>query len=780
MRPNLSFRLQDQPPLQYSWAFETHSDGDYTVQLPSRVDNLTSSPRSALGGLVILATLIIATGFTSASVDAQDTSVFEAGQLPNDSRLQPRKDLNGYFPFEVPQGKAAWEARANKLRQQTQIATGLWPMPEKTPLNAVIHGKFSRPGFTVEKVYFEAVPNHFVTGLLFRPDDGKKDVRRPAVLCPHGHGGRLQDYGEKKIRQLIVDGAERFESSGRFPKIARCAQLARMGCVVFIFDMLGYADSQQISYQLAHRFAKQRPDFEGKENWGLYSAQAEMRLQSIMGIQTWNSIRCLDFLSSLPDVDDSRMAVTGGSGGGTQTILLCAIDPRPIAAFPNGMVSTSMQGGCTCENCSLLRVGSGNVELAALFAPKPQAMTAADDWTKEMMTKGYPQLQQLYGMLGTKNNVYCRPLLYFPHNYNYVSRATMYSWFNKHLKLGIEEPIVEEDFAFLTAEDHQVWNDEYPQPEGGDYYERTLLKDLASASDKQIAALTPHDGESLQKYREVLGGAFQSIIGRNLPDYDDIKRTKVDKQKRNGFLYFEDIVHLDSAGEELPVISLFPTGTKWNGDVVIWIDGSGKQALFTESGEARNEVVQLLDGGASIVSADLFGQGEFLGSGEPLTRQAVVANPREAAAYTYCYNDALFVQRVHDVLTLVSWVSGDEHEPKRLNLIGTNGAGPIAAAARVVAKGMVNKLAVDTQGFRFGDLTSYRAPNFLVGAVKYGDLPALLALSAPHPLWIGGEKGLTPKVVKSAFAASGAAKAVQSSAQQNAVDSAVKWLLASP
>ena len=88
--------------------------------------------------------------------------------------------------------------------------------------------------------------------------------------------------------------------------------------------------------------------------------------------------------------------------------------------------------------------------------------------------------------------------------------------------------------------------------------------------------------------------------------------------------------------------------------------------------------------------------------------------------------------------------------------------------------------AFDTQGFRFGDLTSYRAPNFLVGAVKYGDLPALLALSAPHPLWIGGEKGLIPKVVKSAFAASGAAKAVQSSAQQNAVDSAVKWLLASP
>ena len=138
-----------------------------------------------------------------------------------------------------------------------------------------------------------------MTGLLFRPDDGRQGQQRPAVLCPHGHGGRLQDYGESKMAALIESGAEKHLQSGRFPKLARCAQLARMGCVCFIFDMLGYADSTQISYQLAHRFAKQRPHMEGKDRWGLFSAQAEMRLQSIMGIQTWNSIRCLDFLESL-------------------------------------------------------------------------------------------------------------------------------------------------------------------------------------------------------------------------------------------------------------------------------------------------------------------------------------------------------------------------------------------------------------------------------------------------------------------------------------------------
>lgn len=707
---------------------------------------------------------------------AEDFRVYELGQLPNDSRLGEPKDLNGYFPFKVPASKAAWESRADELRRRVMIATSVWPMPERTPLNPVIYGKVQRDGFTVEKVYFESMPNHFVTGLLFRPDDGKENIKRPAVLCPHGHGGRLQDNGEANMAKLIEAGAEKFERSGRFPKLARCAQLARMGCVTFIFDMLGYADSNQISRQLAHGFAKQRPEFEGKESWGLFSAQAELRLQSIMGIQTWNSIRCLDFLEQLPDVDGKRMAVTGGSGGGTQTILLCAIDPRPIAAFPNGMVSTSMQGGCTCENCTLLRVDSGNVELAALFAPKPQAMTAANDWTKEMMSKGYPELQQLYAMYDVKDNVYCREMLHFPHNYNYVSRATMYDWFNKHMQLGLDGPVIEQDWELLTPEEYTVWDKEHPQPAAGEQYERSLTKYMAEQSDKQIAALAPTDAKSLQKFREVVGGAFRSIIGRDIPAFDDIQRTKVHKEQRAGYIYFADFLRLTSKGEEIPFISLYPTGTTWNGDVVIWVDGVGKRGLFNDSGELRNEVRRLVDGGASIVAPDLFQQGEFLPGDQPLIEQAVVKNPREAAAYTFCYNDTVFARRVHDILTVVAFIRGDEHAPKRLHLIATNGTGPIAAAARAIAGNQIDKAAIDTQGFRFADITSYRDPNFLPGAVKYGDLPNLLALSAPHALWISGEKGELPTSVMQAYKSENRQEQVASSALQNATDAAVGWL----
>ncbi|MEZ6128713.1 MAG: alpha/beta hydrolase family protein [Planctomycetaceae bacterium] len=684
----------------------------------------------------------------SLAADAANHRVFETGQQPDDPRLKAPKDLNGYFPFEVPKSKAAWEQRQNELKRRVQIATGLFPMPKKTPLNAVIHGKVVRDGFTVEKVYFESLPGHFVSGLLFRPE-GEATTKRPAVLCPHGHGGRQQDYGEEKMDELIASGAELHKESGRFPKLARCAQLARMGCVTFIFDMLGYVDSHQVSYELAHRYGKPRPEFEGKEGWGFYGPQAEGRLHSILGLQTWNCVRGLDFLESLQDVDASRMAVTGGSGGGTQTILLGAIDDRHIAGFPNGMVSTSMQGGCTCENCSLLRIGTGNVELAALFAPRPQGMTAANDWTKEMMTKGYPQLRELYAMLGVPDNVYCEPMLHFPHNYNAVTRKIMYEWFNKHLDLGLEEPIKELDWKPLTPEEYTVWNDQHPAPEGGDDYERKLLQQLNERDLDVLHHHAPQGDTATRNYFNTVRTAWKTLIGRTLPKSEDVQRTKVWKEERVGYLEFGDVITLTTTGEQLPIISVYPKSVAWNQKVVLWIDGQGKAGMFP-NGEAHPDLLKLVDKGYSVVGVDLFGQGEFTTNGVALAENPLVSNPRQFAGFTYCYNDTVFARRVHDILTVTAWVNGDEHSPKALHAIGVNGGGPLLAAARAIAGDEFSAVAIDTQKFRFADLESWKHANFLPGAIKYGDLPTLLALSAPHALWIGGEQAV-PKIVETVY-----------------------------
>ena len=466
--------------------------------------------------------------------------VFAANQQPNDVRLQPLKDYDGYFPFTPPESKKEWEKRASQLRRQLLVSLGLWPMPTRTPLQAVVHGKREMGEYSIEKVYFESMPGFYVTGNLYRPanKESATDKKHPAVLCPHGHwsNGRFYDATIAGVRKLIVQGAERFEDGGRNPLQSRCVQLARMGCIVFHYDMIGYADSVQISFELAHRFADQRPDMNTTEAWGLYSTQAEANLQSIMGLQTYSSIRALDFLESLPDVDTKRLAVTGASGGGTQTFILAAIDDRPAVAFPAVMVSTAMQGGCTCESASCLRVETGNVEIAALFAPKPLGLTAADDWTKEMETKGFPELQQHYERMGTKGNVMLASLTHFKHNYNYVSRANMYRWFNKHLKLGWDEPIVEEDYQRLDADDLTVWNDQHPKPKTTPAFERDLLAWWKKDAEQQIKKLAPTDADSLRAYKEVVGGGIDAIIRRQLPRAGDLKYERTAKTEFDSHL----------------------------------------------------------------------------------------------------------------------------------------------------------------------------------------------------------------------------------------------------
>jgi hypothetical protein len=171
---------------------------------------------------------------------AQSRRALPAGQVPADQRLQEPKDLDGYFPFTPPTTPAAWDERAEQVRLQIRVALGLWPEPERTPLNAVIHGRSEQPGYSLEKVYFESLPGFFVTGSLYRP--AQATGRVPGVLCPHGHwtNGRFTDCGPEEIRKQIVQGAERFELGGRSPLQARCMQLARMGCTVFHYDMVGY------------------------------------------------------------------------------------------------------------------------------------------------------------------------------------------------------------------------------------------------------------------------------------------------------------------------------------------------------------------------------------------------------------------------------------------------------------------------------------------------------------------------------------------------------------
>ncbi len=705
---------------------------------------------------------------------AAEFCILPKGQIPDDWRLGPLKDFDGYFPFTPIADAKAWQLRSDDVRTQIKVALGLWPMPSRTPLKAVIHGFVRRDDYTVEKVFFESMPGFFVTGSLYRPilpaagPDGAA-AKYPAVLYEHGHwpGGRFMYAEDAEMRRALSTGAERFESAARNHLEAACVQLARMGCVVFQCDMIGYADSTQISLEIAHKFAKQRPEMNTRDNWGLYSPQAESNAQSVIGLQIWNAIRSLDFLQSLPDVDATRIGVTGASGGGTQTMLLSAIDPRVTTAFPAVMVSTAMQGGCTCENASLLRVGTGNIEFAALFAPKPMAMTAANDWTKEMPEKGFPELKQQWAMLGAPDNVKLTALLQFPHNYNAPSRAAMSAWFNEHLNLRqTEEALKERDFKLLSHDESSVWDASHSQPLGGPDFERKLLREWHDDSQAQLY-------KSSEEFERIARPAFARIIGRTIPD-SGTQRWQVGKQKTvRGGSALAGLIETPEFHEQLPAIYVYPE--KWKSDkAVLWLDPRGKAALF-ETTDGLDELIpspeiaSLLKAGVAVLGVDLFGTGEFLKNGDPLAPRHV-ANPREAAAFTFGYNPTLFAERTRDALIVISLIRKTKAAPK-LALAGWGEMGPVAAAANAIAGAEITAAVVESSGFRFADVDDIWGPHFLPGAAKYGDLPGLLALSAPRPTYILGEKEI-PELARRAYGDAGGRVITLGADRSTAID----WL----
>lgn len=686
--------------------------------------------------------------------------VFQAAILAGDPRLDPPKDLNGYFPFNPPETLKEWQERKSNLRRQILVSQGLWPMPSKTPLNAVIHGRIEAETYTVEKVFFESSPGFFVTGNLYRPRRVSGKV--PGILFAHGHwqDARLSIQTDEKVRHEISIGAERFESGGKSIFQSLCVQLARMGCVVWQWDMVSDSDSIQIPRSVVHSFAKQRPEMNTLEDWGFYSTQAESHLQSIMGVQTWNAVRSLDFLSTLPEVDPERIAMTGASGGATQTMLLAAIDDRLKLSFPCVMVSTAMQGGCTCENASLLRINTGNVEFAALFAPKPQGMNTANDWTKELAFKGFPDLQKLYGLYNASENVFLLRGEHFLHNYNAVTRSAFYTFVDKHFELGGPTPVVEKDYTPLPREALSVWDAAHPSPKAGDpQFERDLLKWFTGDAQNQLElAASTKDGIEF-----TLRPALKTIIGRDDNELGPLDWVLAEKVEKGGYSELTGTIVNQKTREEVSVLWIKPK--RWNGATVVWLDDRGKSAANDSA------AMRLVDSGVAVLGADLLRQGPT-----PLTQTPVVANPREFAGYTHGYNHSLFAQRTHDVLSIISFLSsfGPTKHPTetRVSVVAWGSTGPIALCARAISGKAVIKLAVETNGFRFGKVLDYRDPMFLPGGSKYLDLPGMIAMNAPHSTWIAGE-GQKPNILGAAFTELIPFVGSEESKAENAVD----WLL---
>ncbi len=310
-------------------------------------------------------------------------------------------------------GKPQWEARAKIIREQILEGSGLTDLFSKRPIPRVKIGTVHElDGYRVSNMAIESEPGSWITGNLYEPVGQKGPFA--GILCPHGHWSNPADYGRYRPDMQ-----------------KRCAVLCRMGSVVFAYDMVGYGDNRQAA---GHEVP---PAFQ---------------------IQTRNSVRIVDYLTSRKDVDAKRIAVTGASGGGTQSFILAAIDRRVAVSVPAVQVSAHFFGGCVCESgMPIHKNGSfqtSNVEIAALAAPRPMLLISdGADWTKNTPVVEFPFIQKIYQLYGREGVVENAHFSAEGHDYGFTKRQAAYVFMAKHLSLNADPEVLGEGWVKIIAID---------------------------------------------------------------------------------------------------------------------------------------------------------------------------------------------------------------------------------------------------------------------------------------------------------------------------------------
>lgn len=288
--------------------------------------------------------------------------------------------------------KALWEKRKAILKPELFSALQLSPLPAKPASKPIITKRRVMDGYTVENIAIEIMPGLYVNGSLYRPL--KITGKIPVMMSPDGHWEGQRYRADCQIR---------------------CAMLAKMGVMAYSYDLFAWGES-------------------------LLQFKTEDHRRSLsQTVQALGAIRILDYLLTLKETDPNRVGISGGSGGGSHTVLMAAMDDRIKLSAPVVSLSSYFYGGCPCESGMPIHFcggGTDNVEIAAMTAPRPQLVVSdGKDWTANMPEHDFPYLQKMYGLYGSEKLVENVHLPAEGHDFGFSKRKALYDFVAAQFKL---------------------------------------------------------------------------------------------------------------------------------------------------------------------------------------------------------------------------------------------------------------------------------------------------------------------------------------------------------
>ena len=289
----------------------------------------------------------------------------------------------------------SWEKRKAELKACILSTLKLSEIPAAPASKPIITSVRKYDGYTVENIALETLPGIFVSGSLYRP--AKTKGKFPVILNPDGH------FAKGRYREDCQ---------------YRSAMFARMGALAFSYDLFGWDGESRLQV---------KPE--------------DHRRALVQSIQALHAIRIMDYLLSLKEADTNRVAITGASGGGSQSMLMTAIDDRIKLTAPVVMMSSYHSGGCPCESgmgIHLCANGTNNVEIAAMAAPRPQLIVSdGKDWTQHVPQNEFPHLQRVYGFYQATGKVKNVHLPEEGHDYGKSKRIAVYEFIAGHFGLNV-------------------------------------------------------------------------------------------------------------------------------------------------------------------------------------------------------------------------------------------------------------------------------------------------------------------------------------------------------